>query len=159
MIVNKDSNDIHLKNDNPHIIIWEDRYDTHIEHIDTQHKKLVDLINDLYHACLVGQSSADTVFKEAMSRMVEYVHFHFTEEQELLKRINYPEYHDHKNQHDSLIKDILEAAKEFDEGKKFVPNHFVRTLKDWVLSHIAVYDKNYALFIAGQKRKSLSGEE
>jgi hemerythrin len=58
--------------------------------------------------------------------------------------------------HESLVSDILEAVKEQKEGKKFVPNHFVRTLREWVFSHIAIEDKKYAFYVAGLKKKGIS---
>jgi hemerythrin len=137
---------------NTEIIIWNDKYSTGIQAIDNQHRQLVELTNQLYLACMAGEEVLYTVFKDAMSRMVEYVRFHFTAELKLLAAINFPDYHHHKKMHDDLVRDILEAAKEFNEGKKFVPNNFVRTLKDWIFGHIAVYDKIYAAFAAEQLR-------
>jgi hemerythrin len=40
-----------------------------------------------------------------------------------------------------------------------VPNHFVRTLRDWILSHIALTDKLYAAFIETQKKKGLLSDQ
>ena len=137
------------------IISWDEYYILKIELIDNQHKELVGLINQLYQACLIGNDAVDTKFKETMGRMVDYVRFHFTAELQLLTRVNYPNLGEHKKQHEVLIKDILEAAKEHSGGKKFVPHNFVRTLKDWVLGHIAVSDKAYAAFIHDQKSKGL----
>jgi hemerythrin len=136
-------------------VAWSGVYKTGIELIDGQHKQLVDLTNELYRACQTGNSALQNVFMEAMSRMVEYVKFHFSAEMEILERIKYPQAAEHKKQHNELIKKILEAAKEHTEGKKFVPNAFVRTLKDWIISHIAVHDKNYSLYITAQKNKGL----
>jgi len=135
------------------IVIWEDKYATGIELIDNQHRRLVELTNQLYLACLAGDEALSTVFKDAMSRMVEYVRFHFSAELKLLNAIDYPDYHNHKKMHDNLVQDILDAAKDYSEGKRFVPNNFVHTLKDWVFGHIAVYDKIYAAYVAEQKRK------
>ena len=141
-----------MENNSPFIVVWDDKYATGLEPIDTQHKKLLDLTNELYQACLVNdKTTVDTVFKDAMSRMVEYVRYHFGIEQEILKRVNYPEYTEHKNQHETLIKQILDASKDFTEGKKFVPNNFVRTLRDWILGHIGFYDKRYAAYIHEKK--------
>ena len=149
-----------LRPNNQEIITWGEKYATGIGLIDEQHKELVNLTNKLYLACLSGGDKAvGVVFKEAMSRMVEYVRFHFSAEQTLLKQINYPDYKDHKQKHDTLIRDILDAAKEYDEGKKFVPHNFVRTLKDWVFGHIAVYDKQYSFFVIDQKRKGLLSDQ
>jgi len=127
--------------------------------IDAQHKELVNLTNQLYRACLTNREAIKAVFREAMSHMVEYVNFHFTAEMELLARINYPAYAEHKKQHDELVKKILNASKSFDGGRKFVANKFVRTLKDWIFSHIAISDKKYADYIAEQKSKGLLTDE
>ena len=143
------------KKKNTEIVIWEDKYATGIEVIDGQHKQLVELTNQLYLACLAGDEVISTVFKDAMSRMVEYVRFHFTAELKLLNAINYPDYHNHKKMHDDLVHDILDAAKDFSEGKRFVANNFVRTLKDWIFGHIAVYDKIYASYVADERRRGV----
>jgi hemerythrin len=135
------------------IVIWSETYTTGIKQIDDQHRKLVDLTNKLYNACLSDDDVA--IFKETMSRMVDYVRFHFAAEMKLLEQINYPNLLDHKRQHESLIKGILDAVQDYGDKKKFVPNMFVRTLKDWILSHIAVSDKLYTTYIADQKKEVL----
>jgi hemerythrin len=148
-----------LQSGSTDIITWSEKYATGIEMIDSQHKELVTLTNQLYHACLTGSTVADAAFKEAMGRMVEYVRFHLSAEQELLERVNYPNYAAHKKQHDNLVINILEAAKEFDEGRKFVPNQFVRSLKDWIFGHIAVFDRSYATYIEVQRKKGLLSDQ
>ena len=155
MKVKVDSIESGLINNDDEIISWTSRYATGIKVIDNQHRELVKLINQLHQACLLGEEGARPVYKEAMHKMVEYVRFHFTAELEILAQIKYPDYNDHKKQHDNLIRDILVAAKESKEGKKFVPNHFVRTLMDWVFGHIAIYDKRYSEYVTDLKKKGL----
>ena len=140
---------------NTEMVTWTDLYATGIERIDNQHKELVLLTNELFQACRTSQEAVEMVFKDAMHRMVDYVRFHFSTEQKLLEQINFPEYADHKKQHESLVKQILEAAKEFEAGKKWTPHNFVRTLKDWVFSHIAITDKIYAAYVQEEKKKGL----
>ena len=141
------------------IISWSDSFSTGIELIDNQHKRLVELTNQLYQACRLGGEALDTAFKDTMSRVVEYVRLHFTTEQEMLKRINYPNYTEHKGEHDSLIKMVLETTKDYGDRKKFVPNNFVRFLKDWIVGHIAHSDKLYAAYIANQKKNGLLSDK
>ena len=141
--------------DDNDIVTWDTKYITGITSVDKQHKELVDLTNKLYHACLHRSETMDTTFRDAMHRLVEYVCFHFKDEQVILEHIKYPNHFEHKKEHDNLIKDILEASKSYGAGNKFVPNIFVRTLKDWIFSHIAVTDKLYSDFVHEQKRKGL----
>ena len=148
-----------LKSDTPDMVTWNNTYATGIRQIDDQHRELVKLTNLLFKACLSGSENANTVFKDAMGRMVNYVRFHFCMEQKLLERLNYPGYQEHKKQHETLVFNILEAVKGFDKGVKFVPNHFARTLRDWVFSHIAVFDKGYSIYFHEQIKKGLITEE
>ena len=145
----------------PEIVTWEENFSTGIELVDKQHRELVDLTNHLYQACIAGndQMDLDLVFKDTMSHMVEYVRCHFTAEQELMKRVNYPNYDLHKMQHDYFIKRIIVSAADYESGRKFAPNIFVRTLKDWVYSHIALYDKSYADYVADQRQRGLLPDE
>jgi len=153
------NNDNIVTPENEEIVTWSDKYATGIELIDSQHHQLVDLTNELYRACLSGGDERLSVFKDAMSRMVEYVRFHFTAELKLLAAIKYPDYNNHKKMHNDLVEEILAASSKYDDGKKFIPNIFVRTLKDWVFGHIAVYDKIYAAYVEEQKRNGMLTEK
>ena len=137
------------------LVQWSEKYNVDIELIDTHHKELVNLTNDLYRACMGSDGGLDITFKDTMSRMVEYVRFHFTSEMQLLERIKFPGRHIHKMQHDKLIENILDAVIEYKQGKNFVPNNFVRTLRDWILGHIAIFDKAYVSYVKEQKSKGL----
>ena len=136
------------------LVTWDNKYDTGIELIDSQHRTLIDLINDLYRACRSG-GELGPAFNGAMHEMVKYVNFHLTTEQDMLRRVKYPEYQGHLKQHEELVQTILGAAKNFGEGKRFAPHNFVRSLKDWLLTHIAVSDKHYAAYISGLRQKGL----
>ena len=141
--------------DNGEIVVWSDKYATGIQKIDDQHRRLVVLTNDLYKACLQNSKETETRFKESMSLMVEYVRFHFSDELKILERVKFPGFQEHKKQHDTLVKNIFEAAQDYNEGLRYVPNTFVRTLKDWVFGHIAISDRIYSAYIMKLKEKGL----
>ena len=144
-----------LGGNNDEIVTWGEQYATGIELIDNQHKELVILTNQLYKACRIGHEVIDTAFKEAMHQMVDYVRFHFSTEQELLEQIEYPNWKDHARDHDTLVKNILDAAKDYEAGMRFTPHVFVRTLRDWVFGHIAMVDKLYSAYVVEEKQKGL----
>lgn len=136
---------------------WDERYSVGIPLMDSQHKELIRLTNDLYRSCLVGEEAARTNFLAAMKGTVDYVKRHFSTEEKLLLKVGYPELAEHKREHEAFVKHILDEAQSFTEGKKFVPNMFVRYLRDWILSHIAVADKRYAAFILNLKKQGALG--
>ena len=159
MVEKSNQTDFESENDSVEIVTWEEKYATGIELIDNQHKELFNLTNQLHRACLGGVKEAVPVFLDTMNMMVHYFRFHFGAEEKLMERINYPDYQKHKQQHDTLEKNIYNSVKEFKEGNKSVTNNVVKILKEWVFDHIAVYDIQYASYIADQKKKGLLSDQ
>jgi hemerythrin len=142
--------------DNDNILVeWDDRYLIGIQLIDDQHKKLIDLTNKLYAGCLAGDEDAQAYFMETVHGTVDYVKYHFTAEEKILEKVKYPALAEHKKSHEGFVKQIFDDVKNFESGKKFVPNVFVRYLKDWILTHIAVEDKQYAKYIIDLKKQGV----
>jgi hemerythrin len=138
------------------LVKWDDkRYAIGIPLIDDQHRELIRLTNELYAGCLLGDETAKATFMKAVKGTVDYVKYHFSAEEKLLENVKYPALADHKRLHEAFIKQILEDVDSFKTGKKFVPNEFVRFLKDWILSHIGVEDKKYAAYIFNLKKQGL----
>jgi hemerythrin len=133
---------------------WDDRYSVGIPLIDDQHKELLEMTNDLYEACREGTEAATAHFKIAVRGTVDYVKYHFVAEEKMLANVKYPGFAAHKKEHESFVMKILTDVKDFEDGKKFVPNIFVRYLKDWILTHIAVEDRKYAGFILDLKKQN-----
>ena len=122
---------------------WEERYELGVKIIDEQHKELVHLTNELYNACRQGEDFARDAFQEAIKVTVKYVGVHFSTEEKIMERINYRDMVAHKAQHQEFVRKVLGEVKNFEEGKDFVPNAFVRFLRDWILSHVSLTDKAF----------------
>lgn len=125
---------------------WDNKYSVNIKQVDDEHKHLIDIINDLFDACTRGKEAAEEKFRLSIKDVVGYVKTHFSNEEDLMIKHNYPDYQNHKKQHELFVMKLLEEVARFEEGKQFVPNHFVRFLKEWLLEHIAVTDKAYQKF-------------
>ncbi len=126
---------------------WEERFSLGIKQIDDEHKKLIDFTNELFEGVRQGPEKAESHFRETVKNAVNYVKTHFTNEEGLFQKHGYPDYVAHKKQHEAFILKVIEEVKSFEKGEKFVPNHFVRFLKDWLLEHIAVSDRKYRDFL------------
>jgi hemerythrin len=139
------------------LVEWEDRYSVGITQIDDQHKELIRLTNELYRGCLAGNEEAEEFFFKTVRSVLNYTKFHFSAEEKLMERVRYPKYAEHRKEHENFVRETLNEVKCFQNGKKFVPNNFVRYLKDWILSHIAIMDTQYATYILALKKRSAPG--
>jgi hemerythrin len=139
------------------LVEWDDRYSVGIVLLDGQHKKLIRLTNELYQGCLAGNREARVFFLKTIRGVLDYTKFHFSAEEKLMENVGYPRYAEHKKQHEDFVMQMINDVKSFQEGRKFVPNNFVRYLKDWVLSHIAIMDSLYARYIHDLKKQGRLG--
>ena len=125
-------------------VSWNTSYNVGVDSVDKQHRHLVDLINALYGACLDEKSVLDETFRNVMKELVEYVMIHFKDEEKIMESINYPGLAAHKQQHELFVKEVLAAVNAYKSGRQFVPNAFVRVLRDWLFNHILIDDKEWA---------------
>jgi hemerythrin len=126
---------------------WNDRYLVGIQLIDDQHRELLRLIDNFYLGCSKDDETAKTTFKLTVHGLISYIKYHFATEEQLLERIKYPDISAHKRQHAEFTRDILERIDNFERGKTFSPRCFIRYVRDWILTHMALIDKKYATYI------------
>jgi hemerythrin len=129
------------------IVVWDDIYSVGVPHIDEQHKMLVLLINDLFQILQSDDGSAKVTLVKAFNKAADYAKTHFQEEEEYMKQINYPNYPEHKKEHETFMAEV------WDQFLKFQNNNLMfielpRFLKKWLLNHIAVTDKKYGQYKA-----------
>ena len=122
---------------------WSPTYSVGVALIDNQHKELLKLTNDLYSHSIGDPESEHAYFKTVIKAAVDYVKVHFSTEEQLMIKTKFSGYAEHKRQHDSFILTVLEQAKIFEENKKMPLLTFTNFLKDWVMTHIAISDKQY----------------
>jgi hemerythrin len=140
-----------------HFVVWDERYTTGIQLFDDQHRELIGFTDELFRSCQAGDVQASAAFKKTAHAAVDYVKRHFSAEEKMFENIGYPLAAEHKKQHESFIKRVLEGVQQFEGGKTFVPLAFARFLREWILTHIAVHDKQYAEFIQNLKRQGRLG--
>ncbi|MDR2633314.1 MAG: bacteriohemerythrin [Treponema sp.] len=136
-------------------ITWKDTYSVGIPKIDEQHQELVQLTATLFAACMRGAESGRLYFKQVVHDLVQYVSFHFSAEERLMERIEFPGFAEHKKQHEQFVKKVLEDVKKFESGQGIVPSTFVRFLRDWILTHIAKEDQKYGDYLRYAKKEAL----
>jgi len=125
-------------------VVWEDRFNVGIVMIDEQHRRLVDFTNALFDGCRQGKEGANEAFRKVLRDVVAYVKVHFSSEEQLMQEMGWDGFAAHKKQHEEFVRRVLEDVANFEGGQNFVPNLFVRFLRDWLLEHIAVADHEFS---------------
>ncbi|MCL1815590.1 MAG: bacteriohemerythrin [Treponema sp.] len=123
---------------------WSDSYSMEIKIIDDQHKGLLDFINELFDHSTGNEEEERSWFKEVIQHAVQYIKEHFATEEKYMKATRFSGYAEHKKTHDEFTLTVIKNVKEFDAGKRLVLEKFAYFLKDWVLTHVAVMDRQYS---------------
>lgn len=120
---------------------WNDKLSVGIEEIDDQHKALVGLLNQLHTA--IHEKHGTAACMEILDKLVEYTRVHFTVEESLMRILGYPEYEDHHEEHDKLIRQVVELQQKLKSGKANISFELLHFLRGWLSHHILETDKAY----------------
>lgn len=125
------------------LIDWSSNFSVNIPEFDSEHKKLVAMINSLHDAMKSGKG------KEAMNGLLdevaEYALKHFSHEEKLMTHFSYPQYKEHKATHDDFAQKVTELRALHDQ-KVLQASQLLNILREWLINHICSTDKQYSDF-------------
>jgi hemerythrin len=137
------------------LVTWSASYSVGIKLIDDQHKEFFRLVNDMYnHVDNDDEDAERAYFQSVIRQVVDHIKEHFATEEEIMERTQYKDYAGHKLAHDFFILSVDNIVKKFNEGKKISLISFSHFIKDWILTHITIMDKqyfNYLMKIASRR--------
>ena len=134
------------------LVTWSDDYIVGNETIDGQHRELVRLTNEFYRGVQMGGVMAKVYFLQTIKGAVNYVKTHFVSEEDIMQKINYPLYNEHKKQHEDFIIHLTQQIRVFENDDNPDPAGFVKYLMNWILQHIADSDKKYMPYLEKLKQ-------
>ncbi|ARJ67373.1 hemerythrin [Magnetospirillum sp. ME-1] len=125
-------------------ISWSDDLLVGVEAIDSDHKKLFELMNRL----LASPTHGATAVSQAIGDLSSYTKRHFAAEIASMERSAYPERSAHAYEHDHLIfqlENIIDRL--MISGADAVDGELSNLLRDWLCNHIMTFDVKYAAFL------------
>ena len=127
------------------ILEWKDSYSVGIKSLDHQHRRLLDLINEL---SVIDPKTADAkkVFT-ALNGLAEYAQTHFDTEEKLLVQYNYPKLVQQQREHVAFTGDVFQIAQDLEHMNSGVRGEVIDFLKNWFISHILGTDREYIDFL------------
>jgi hemerythrin len=85
-------------------------------------------------------------FKKVIQQAVWYIKEHFSTEEKMMIATKFPGYLEHKKAHDEFTMTVVKSVKGYESGERLVLQKFASFLKNWVLTHIPIMDKQYAVY-------------
>src|SRR6476661_9169262 len=89
---------------NADVFTWQARYSVGVPEIDAQHKKLIELINELFKAMRVG--GGDHIMAKLFDSLLKYTQQHFAFEENLMRKGRYSGLEAHIEEHRKLISQV-----------------------------------------------------
>jgi hemerythrin len=129
-------------------IEWSNALSVGVKEIDDQHKRLIEMLNELNDA--IHGSWGREARKDIIDRLIEYTRVHFATEENVMSISGYPDIEAHKKQHENLIVMVKGYVKKYEQDPN-ASNYdllFYATsydllffLRRWLIEHIIKNDK------------------
>ncbi len=134
------------------LITWKSEYDTGVESIDKQHRRIVHMINALDKSR--KENNSDRVIRNVMIAIVNYTKLHFADEENLMRRLEFDELEYHQGLHTNLRNQVVQILTRIGTDQDYSVNNLIQFLSNWLLNHIVKEDQKI-----GDKAKSISASK
>ena len=120
-------------------IRWNDSFALGDPQIDAEHRRLVNILNDLADA--VENGRGDSVLGSILTRLRQYAAHHFSNEEAFMERVGFTELERHRKLHAELSLTVTEYLRRFESGARIRPVEILNFLSDWLVDHIQREDR------------------
>lgn len=135
-------------------IEWSEKLEIGDPVVDSEHRYLAQLINNLHEQFGDGQKGGNLA--EVFTHLVNYVRVHFRNEEALMETISFPEIVEHKIKHKELMTQAMDLSDLYMEGEENITAETLDFLKKWVIEHIVGTDMKIKEFLKGERPPSLT---
>jgi hemerythrin len=129
-------------------ITWNDSYSVNNEEIDAQHKEWIAIYNKLDHTLLNGSGQeVFTLAADSLQAMQEYADYHFREEEQYMREINFPFLVEHRRLHSDFEDELYKYNRSIRSGELILNTEVISIVKNWLLHHILHEDQKYRTYL------------
>lgn len=123
-------------------LIWDHSFSVKAPILDSQHRSLFQIINQLQAACSAGAEKE--LLLKIIKDLYNYSTTHFRDEETLLKQKHSPLLADQEMQHALFLDYVIDLEAKVKSGSSTVNDEILTFLKVWWEEHILKIDKQYA---------------
>jgi hemerythrin len=131
---------------------WTDELLCGIDEIDTQHKQLFAMVQDLSN--YIGNDKDREVIKETFDFLEDYVKRHFELEEHYMELHKYPGYSEQKVEHKRFHEDFLVLRKKYESRYSYsiTLSEVQGSLYHWLETHLNGLDKRMCQFLRNKDK-------
>ena len=130
------------------LFVWNDSYSVKVKHLDSEHQKLFDIINELYDGMKAGKGK--DVLGPVIEQLITYTERHFASEEAVLRRANYNFIEQQIAQHRAFVARVKKFSEDFASGAAGISVEVLDFLKTWLAQHIKGTDQQYSATLNAQ---------
>ncbi|MDR0655240.1 MAG: bacteriohemerythrin [Treponema sp.] len=123
-------------------IVWQQNYSVGNKEIDSQHKELMNFVNDAIGHSTGNKKAESDYFSLVIKPGIIFLQKHFDTEQAAMLAQNYEGYQSHKTEHDKMIETLTRISDDVLAGRQALNLlEIALFIRDWFLNHIQEFDQ------------------
>ena len=124
-------------------IEWSDEFSVGVEELDQQHQQLIAIINKLIdnQQASIHSESIPAI----LGGLLNYVQQHFSLEEELMAKHEFPNLESHRNQHIKFTEALIDIVNNSENAST---EELLNYLDNWLRAHLLHDDQDYRKFFA-----------
>lgn len=123
------------------------KYLMDIPQVDEQHQRLVELLNDLNE--VIEEKRDEDEVSRIVDEFIAYTHYHFNDEETLMKEKEYPNLESHSAIHRGFVNQVEKTIIQY-SGTKFLRFKFFQIGMDLLMNHIEKEDYKFSQFLKNE---------
>jgi hemerythrin-like metal-binding protein len=129
----------------PIYLEWNNEWNCGDLTIDGQHRELLEIGNKLVFLTVSG--AAPQQISEQIDRLLMFVANHFSSEELIIEKLNYPDFEEHQRIHQELLIRTSEISSEYlhEEGQSPISMAFI--INDLIMGHLINEDRKFFSYI------------
>jgi len=121
---------------------WDSSYDTGIAMIDSQHRQLITIYNEIREA--LDRNIEQNLLIALLTTWVDSTELHFIAEEQFMSSMAYPDLLAHKREHTKLMAYVRHLQGNLLSKQETVTPAIMLYLANWMMDHVKNVDSKYA---------------
>ncbi|MFQ3295149.1 MAG: hemerythrin-like metal-binding protein [Natrialbaceae archaeon] len=132
-------------------IEWsDDQFGVGIERVDEQHRRLFELLNELYEA--MEEDEGEEAVGDVIAELEDYTYYHFEDEESYMDECGFADecegcFLAQENAHRGFEQEVSELRELYESDDAAVQMQTLRFLRTWVAEHVAGMDQQIGTFM------------